>query len=143
MMNMLSGFFMRVALLGLLISMPLYAASDFDREQIQQRIKPVGKVRVEEPAQVTTVSQGEPVVVKMLPGQAIYEQYCVVCHRDGVANAPKFRDDGDWKPRLAKQNLDSLTASAIKGLNAMPAKGTCQECSEADLKAAIKYMVPQ
>lgn len=144
MMNMLSGFFMRVALLSLLISMPLYAARDFDREQIQQRISPVGKVRVETPAQtVAPAGQVEQAVVKKSPGQAIYEQYCVVCHRDGVANAPKFRDEADWKSRLAKQDLDSLTASAIRGLNAMPAKGTCQECSEADLKAAIKYMVPQ
>lgn len=142
--NLLSGFFMRVAILGLLISIPLYAASDFDREQMQQRISPVGKVRVEEPAQASSAApQVEQVAVKKSPEQAIYEQYCVVCHRDGVAGAPKFRDEADWKPRLAKQNLDSLTATAIKGLNAMPAKGTCQECSEADLKAAIKYMVPQ
>ncbi len=135
---------MRVARLGLLISMPLCAATDFDREQIQQRISPVGKVRVEEPAQAAnTAPQAEQAVVTTSPGQATYEQYCVVCHRDGVAGAPKFRDEADWKSRMAKQNLDSLTASAIKGLNAMPAKGTCQECSEADLKAAIKYMVPQ
>ncbi len=135
---------MRIALLGLLISTPMYAVTDFDREQIQQRISPVGKVRVEEPAQAAnTAPPPEQVEVTPPPGQATYEQYCVVCHRDGVAGAPKFRDEADWKSRMAKQNLDSLTASAIKGLNAMPAKGTCQECSEADLKAAIKYMVPQ
>ena len=65
------------------------------------------------------------------------------CCEDGVAGAPKFRDDTDWKPRLLKQNIDSLTATALKGMNAMPVKGTCQECSDADIKAAIQYMVPQ
>jgi len=138
---------MRVGMIGLLLSMSLHAANDFDREQIQQRIRPVGEVHVEEPTQSSNVilpaMQTEKQVVKKSPGQATYEQYCMVCHRDGVAGAPKFREASDWSPRLAKQDIDSLTASALKGLNAMPMKGTCQECSEADLKAAIKYMVPQ
>ena len=134
----------------LLISMHLQAVSDFDRDEIQKRIQPVGRVHIQEP--LPTMSNGalpenpgvkQAVVVKKEPGQATYEQYCVVCHRDGVAGAPKFHDAADWRPRLAKQNIDSLTATALKGLNAMPAKGTCQECSDADLKAAIEYMVPK
>ena len=137
---------MRVGIISLLmmISMQLYAVSDYDQEQIQQRISPVGSVHVQEPALPTPATPSvTAAVVKKAPGQATYEQYCVVCHRDGVAGAPKFHDDVDWKPRLAKQTIDSLTATAIKGLNAMPAKGTCQECNEADIKAAIEYMVPR
>ena len=137
---------MRVWMFSLLIliSMQLYADSDFDRQQIQQRISPIGNVQVQEPVQSNPVpTTTQQVAVKKNSGQAIYEQYCVVCHREGVAGAPKFQDAADWKSRLAKQNIDSLTASAIKGLNAMPAKGTCQECSDADIKAAIEYMVPQ
>ena len=137
---------MRIKCAGLLVllSLPLYAQTDFDREQIQQRISPVGNVHVDESGQpaTTAVSAEKPVEEKKIPGQATFEQYCSVCHRDGVAGAPKLHDSTDWKPRLDKQNIDSLTASAIKGLNAMPAKGTCQECSEADIKAAIEYMVP-
>jgi cytochrome c5 len=127
-----------------LISLSLHALPDFDREQIQQRISPVGNVHLDETGQSTkaAASTEKPVEEKKAPGQATFEQYCSVCHRDGVAGAPKFHDSNDWKPRLAKQNIDSLTASAMKGLNAMPAKGTCQECSEADIKAAIEYMVP-
>ena len=142
------GLFMRIGLFSLLVllSMPLYAISDFDRDQIQQRISPVGSVHVQKPVQSTNsvlpVPQVAAVAVKKDPGQATYEQYCVVCHRDGIAGAPKFHDSTDWKPRLAKQSIDFLTATAIKGLNAMPAKGTCQECSDADIKAAIEYMVP-
>ena len=129
----------------MLISISLHAVSDFDREQIQQRIQPVGNVRVDvlpdssEPPE--PISQ-EP-IIKKKTGQAIYEQYCVVCHGSGVAGAPKFREAADWSPRLAKQTIASLTATALKGLNAMPAKGTCQESSDGDLKAAIQYMVPQ
>jgi len=83
-------------------------------------------------------AQGDPSL-----GQAIYEQHCVVCHQDGIAGAPKFRNDEDWKPRLAKKNRDELTMSAIKGLNAMPAKGACPECLDSDIQAAVEYMVPK
>lgn len=128
-----------------LVSTHLYALIDFDREEIEQRIKPVGNVHVQAPASSSTTAPApeKKQETPQKPGQATYEKYCITCHRDGVAGAPKFRDATDWQPRQAKQDINSLTATAIKGLNAMPAKGTCQECSEADIKAAIEYMVPQ
>ena len=73
-------------------------------------------------------------------GEAIYQQTCHVCHAAGVAGAPKFGDKEAWAPRAAK-GIDALLASATKGLNAMPPKGTCATCSDEDLKAAIEYMV--
>ena len=139
---------MRIVVLSslLLLSMQLYADDDFDRDQIQQRINPVGQVHLEQTAPPAgTVPAAPPTeqgAVKKSPGQATYEQYCVVCHRDGVAGAPKFHEANDWKPRQAKQSIDELVATATKGLNAMPPKGTCQECTAADLKAAIQYMLP-
>lgn len=74
-------------------------------------------------------------------GQSIYEQHCIVCHEDGVAGAPRFQNEKDWQSRSNK-NMDEFLASAMKGINAMPAKGTCEECGESDIKAAIEYMVP-
>lgn len=73
----------------------------------------------------------------------IYEQHCIICHRDGVAGAPKYQDEASWKPRIEQKDIDALVASAIKGKNAMPPKGTCQECTDSDIKAAIEYMVPK
>lgn len=78
-----------------------------------------------------------------LRGKQIYEQYCVVCHREGLVGAPKFRNKDDWNPRWAGKKLDDLLKSAVKGLNAMPAKGSCVSCTEAQLKAAIEYMLPR
>lgn len=136
----------------LLIFFPLsmYATIDDDREQIQQRIKPIGQVRIEEPKEqvktatpVTTETKPSTTAATNSLGQEIYEKHCIVCHRDGIAGAPKFRDEASWAPRLAKSNIDALVSIANKGLNAMPAKGTCQECSDSDIKAAINYMVPQ
>lgn len=76
-------------------------------------------------------------------GEETYQKYCSVCHRDGIAGAPKFRDKKDWQPHLDNKTIDDLVAIATKGVNAMPAKGTCFECSDEDLKNAIQYMLPQ
>ncbi|MDI9819569.1 c-type cytochrome [Tatlockia sp. PL877] len=139
---------MRFGLFMLLIigSLGAYASEDFDRQQIQQRIKPIGKVRLEGEQ---TVSPGveapkEEVAAKEeIPGKAVYDRSCAVCHRDGVAGAPKFRVLSDWKSRLEEKKLEGLTASAIKGINAMPPKGTCMDCSDEDIKEAVQYMLPE
>lgn len=75
--------------------------------------------------------------------QAVIDRYnksCGICHGTGVANAPKFGDAAAWQPRLAK-GMDALLASVKNGLNAMPPKGMCMDCSDADYKALIDYMV--
>ena len=70
---------------------------------------------------------------------ALYTQACAVCHGAGIAGAPKLGDKAAWAPRLA-QGIDGLTASAIKGKNAMPPRGGSQG-SDADIKAVVTYMV--
>ncbi|QBR85036.1 cytochrome c5 family protein [Legionella israelensis] len=138
-----------VAYFILLISVSInVAAQDYERTQIEQRIKPVGQVRIKKetgPAQQKKPDEKiekEQTKKKQEPGQKIYEQYCMTCHKGGLAGAPKFRNQEDWKSKTAEKNIDELTAVAIKGINAMPPKGTCMECSEADIKAAIEYMLP-
>jgi len=73
-------------------------------------------------------------------GKQIYDTKCFMCHKAGVANAPKLGDKAAWEPRIAT-GMDAMLAVAIKGKGAMPPKGTCMECSDDDLKAAIQYMV--
>jgi len=73
-------------------------------------------------------------------GQALYNQACQVCHAAGVAGAPKFGDKAQWESRLA-QGLDALVASALNGKGAMPPKGGAMTASEADIRAAVSYMV--
>ncbi len=72
-------------------------------------------------------------------GEALYKQACLVCHAAGVAGAPKLGDKAAWAPRI-QTGLDMLTASAIKGKNAMPPKGG-SSASDADIRAAVEYMV--
>jgi cytochrome c5 len=73
------------------------------------------------------------------PDMAKYDKSCKVCHAAGVAGAPKTGDAEAWAPRLAK-GMDALVASVNTGLNAMPPKGMCFDCSDADYAALIQYM---
>ena len=58
----------------------------------------------------------------------------------GVAGAPKLGDKAAWAPRLP-QGAAALTASAIKGKGAMPPKGGLASASDADIQAAVDYML--
>lgn len=124
-----------------------YADTDYSREQIQKRISPIGQVHIQPMAEKTTDSQemqeASPDVKDKLSDADIYDKYCRVCHQAGVAGAPEFRMEADWRPRLDKKGIAGLVTTAINGLNAMPPKGTCMACDEEDIKAAVEYMVPQ
>lgn len=144
-MKMIKAYAVGFLLLSVGLAFSLYAGEvdvdDFDRQEIERRIEPIGRVHVEG----GTAKKAENVVNKetsKVPGQATYEGHCVVCHEAGVAGAPKFRNAGDWQPRFDKNKLDGLVANAIKGLNAMPPKGTCAECTDEEIKQAIQYMLP-
>jgi cytochrome c5 len=70
---------------------------------------------------------------------ALYKQVCAACHSTGVAGAPKVGDKAAWAPRL-KLGVDGLTATAIKGIGAMPPRGG-STASDAEIKAVVEYMV--
>jgi len=71
--------------------------------------------------------------------EARYNKSCIACHSSGAAGAPKAFNAEAWAPRLEK-GMDALLKSTMNGLNAMPPKGLCFDCSEADFKALINYM---
>ncbi len=73
------------------------------------------------------------------PDMAKYDKSCKVCHATGAAGAPKTGDAEAWAPRLAK-GMNALVVSVNKGLNAMPPKGMCFDCTDADYTALIEYM---
>ena len=75
-------------------------------------------------------------------GKKVFDSTCTACHATGVAGAPKLGDKAAWAPRI-KQGMDTLVQSATKGKGAMPPKGGNASLSDADLRAAIEYMVSQ
>jgi len=73
-------------------------------------------------------------------GKKTYDTVCTACHTPGAAGAPKLGDKAAWAPRI-KTGMDALYASALKGKNAMPPKGGNAALPDADVKAAVDYIV--
>lgn len=75
-------------------------------------------------------------------GKAIFDATCTACHSTGVAGAPKIGDAAAWGPRI-KNGPQALYASALKGKNAMPARGGNANLSDAEVQAAVNYIISQ
>jgi cytochrome c5 len=71
--------------------------------------------------------------------EAKYGQSCATCHSAGVLGAPKKGDKAAWESRL-KQDSATLIARVKEGYKNMPAKGLCNNCSDDDYIALIKFM---
>jgi cytochrome c5 len=106
-------------------------------DDIRARIKPVGELCKEGQACGAAVAASGGGAARS--GDAVYNSFCFVCHATGVGGAPKVHDVKEWAPRLAKGD-DVVWGSVQKGLNAMPPKGTCMNCSDDELHAAIAFM---
>ena len=72
-------------------------------------------------------------------GKEIYTAKCAMCHDSGVAGAPKRGDQAIWKTHI-EHGMDHMLEIAKKGIGAMPPMGTCNDCSMAELKAAVEYL---
>ena len=146
------------------------AGSDDTEQAVAQRIQKIGRIAIGEassalpsaepaaaasapaagaaatpPAAVVAATTAVPAATVAVAGassgagEALYKQVCVACHAAGVAGSPKLGDKAAWEPRI-KTGLDMLTASVIKGKNAMPPKGG-SSASDADIRSAVEYMV--
>ncbi|MEQ8231462.1 MAG: c-type cytochrome [Gammaproteobacteria bacterium] len=77
-------------------------------------------------------------------GKATYDKVCFACHAQGIAGAPKQGDMAAWEARLEK-GTETLYANAIGGFTGdagmMPAKGGNPALSDAEVKAAVDYML--
>ena len=111
---------------------------------VAERIRPIAQVNV-----ASAETQREPVKTAAATpasrnGQQVYQTTCVACHDAGIAGAPKLGDRSQWAKHVAK-GLDTLYASALNGVQgttgAMPPKGGNPALSNAEVKAAVDYMV--
>ncbi len=141
---------LKVTIIFCSISSVAFCAQD-SLEAIAQRIAPVGKVNVagknssksdsNEKKSEIAAAKPQQSTNTVSNGEKIYQKHCQLCHASGVAGAPKLVADA-WQARAAK-GLKKLTQNAIQGYNAMPAKGGCSSCSDADIESAVKYMLEQ
>lgn len=107
-------------------------SADAREEAVAKRIKPAGEV-------VIAAAGGEQ---QIRDGKTVVETVCAACHMSGALNAPKIGDKAAWA-KLTSRSLDALTASAIKGVRQMPARGGNPDVADVEIARAIVYMVNQ
>jgi cytochrome c5 len=73
---------------------------------------------------------------------AAYQMSCFACHATGAAGAPLVGDQDAWSERIDK-GMDVVMANVVNGINAMPPRGLCVDCSDDDLQALVDYMLEQ
>lgn len=126
-------------LIGLTIS--LFTATAFaNTGSIAERIAPVGDVYLdgEIVTASTSVASSEPAAPRS--GEKVYNTYCVACHGTGAAGAPLKGDAELWAPRIAT-GKEQLIKHALEGFNAMPARGTCANCSDDEIVATVEFLI--
>ncbi|WP_019613555.1 c-type cytochrome [Psychromonas ossibalaenae] len=128
-------------LIGLTISLFSTAsfAQDLSEGAIADRIAPVGDVYLDGEIAVAGQSSDSDEPAGPRDGEKIYNTYCVACHATGAAGAPKKGDAAAWEPRIA-QGQETLLKHSLEGLNAMPAKGTCADCSDDEMAATVEFL---
>jgi cytochrome c5 len=101
-------------------------------DDAELRILPVARVEMQK---AVVKSDGKP-----RDGATIYNAVCMACHAGGVAGAPKTGDKAAWAPRIAAGNA-AMLKNATNGKGAMPARGGAADLTDAELKAAVDYLV--
>ena len=119
------------------------------QEAVTSRIRPVGQVyragEEHESAAPTVATHAEPEpVATAMSGPQVYNTACLACHAAGIGGAPILGDAGQWADRIA-QGADTLHEHAINGFTGsmgyMPPKGGRLDLSDAEISAAVDYMV--
>jgi cytochrome c5 len=119
------------------------------QEAVTSRIRPVGQVYREgeehesDAPTVETPAEPEPVATAM-SGAQVYNAACLACHGTGIGGAPRLGDAAQWANRLS-QGADTLKEHAISGYTGstgyMPPKGGRIDMSDAEVAAAVDYMI--
>ena len=106
--------------------------------QASEQPSPLGNAK---PQPVTAAT---PDLSNMAIGEKVYKGTCSICHKTGLNGAPRLGNKKDWEPRLAQGN-EILYARAIDGYRgskgSMPSRGSNPRLSDAEVKAAVDYIV--
>jgi cytochrome c5 len=131
---------LQVALKGEGAMPPRGGASDLSDIEVERALVYMANAagaKFKEPAAAAPAAQ---TVAVKADGKKVYETTCITCHGAGVANAPKFGDKKAWAMHLM-HGVDHLYENALKGTGAMPPRGGNLTLSDAEVKAAVDYML--
>ncbi len=81
---------------------------------------------------------------ELAAGRQVYLDTCGLCHDEGEQGAPPLGSSKRWAARIDKGE-ETLILNAIKGIKGddgtMPPRGDNDELSDADVAAAVKFMI--
>ncbi|MCU7940273.1 MAG: c-type cytochrome [gamma proteobacterium symbiont of Bathyaustriella thionipta] len=127
--------------------------SVIDRSAVLERLKAIEVVAVKGEAQKAGAAAEDSTAKAVeasapeaaageIDGGAITTATCAACHSIGLLESPKIGDREAWEKRIqANGGMDGLVKSAIAGKGAMPARGGNAGLSDAEVKAAIEFMM--
>lgn len=89
-------------------------------------------------------SGSTPAAPGLATGEMVYKSTCSICHKSGLKGAPRLGIKEDWETRLTQSN-EILYDHAVNGFRGkkgfMPSRGSNAKLSDAEVKAAVDYMV--
>lgn len=120
-----------------------------DRSAVLERLKAIEVVAIKgegDKAGTAAAKVVEEAVPEVAAGDidasAIVTATCAACHSIGLLESPKIGDKEAWDKRLqASGDMDGLVKSSIAGKGAMPPRGGNAGLSDAEIKAAIEFMM--
>jgi cytochrome c5 len=142
-----------VLLVQLVVNRPSADPRALAPEAVAARIQPVGRIEFADdpkykqamaaaPASAPAPAAQPAAAAGPVDGKAVYDKTCVACHATGVANAPKLGDKAAWAPRIGT-GVDAMVKSVISGKGAMPPKAGNPSLTNAEIRAAVDYLVGQ
>lgn len=109
-------------------------------DELLERLKPAGNVCIAGESCATATVSTTMVASGPRSGEEVYGLACAACHASGVLNSPMLGDIAAWTPRQAK-GAETLYLNAINGINAMPARGGNASLTDAEVSAAVDYIL--
>ena len=110
------------------------------QELINSRTAPTGAINLASNPTIIPQIQLAPVSSKILSGEEVYNAVCMSCHTSGAAGSPMIGNRQQWAERIS-EGKEHLYEQAINGVGVMTAKGGVPTLSDAEVKAAVDYII--